>query len=144
MNALLVNQIGLAYFNKGRFQESVPYFEIALKEVTTEANFLNNLVLAHRNTGHPAKALEIYEKHHAPFQDNLSIKSLRPVLLSALERKEEAVEAYREVFKKGYRAEDELLDFLTLLAELGKFEEAIETVDSFLQNSAGASLRVRR
>jgi CHAT domain-containing protein/tetratricopeptide (TPR) repeat protein len=66
--AIILNNIGLAYFNIGQPQKALEYYNQVLpvarevKDRTQEATALYNIGEVYRNTGQPQKALEYYNQ----------------------------------------------------------------------------------
>jgi transglutaminase-like putative cysteine protease/tetratricopeptide (TPR) repeat protein len=129
--ALILNDIGIHYFNERQYGSSSGFFAAATDLRPGDPVILQNLLSTLCYTGRFEEALSRLDRTISRFPEDLALLSYRPFLLARLDRKEEAAGLYRKLFARGYQSDDDLSDYAELLWELSREEEALTEVESY-------------
>jgi tetratricopeptide (TPR) repeat protein/transglutaminase-like putative cysteine protease len=129
--ALILNDIGIHYFDERQYGSSSGFFAVATDLSPGDPVILQNLLSTLCYTGRFEEALSRLDARIARFPDNLPLLSYRPFLLSRLGKKEEAAGLYRKLFAQGYQNDDDLSDYAELLWELARKDEAVAAVEEY-------------
>jgi tetratricopeptide (TPR) repeat protein/transglutaminase-like putative cysteine protease len=129
--ALVLNDIGIHYFDERQYGSSSGFFSVAADLSAGDPVILQNLLSTLCYTGRFEEALSRLDARIARFPDNLTLLSYRPFLLARLGGKEEAATLYRKLFARGYQNDDDLSDYAELLWEMEREDEAVSEVEAY-------------
>jgi tetratricopeptide (TPR) repeat protein len=140
-HALIWNDIGIDYHQAQQYALSVPYFRSAFEFSPDDPVILENLLSSLTRSGGYQEALTHFAGHAGRFSDRLLLQSFGPFLLAQMGRVEEAASAYAALFARGYQNEFDLKDYVELLWEMGRSQEALLAVSEYRRDrdSLGAA-----
>ncbi len=138
----IYNDLGLSAFNARDFSGAIDCFRRAFELQPNDPAILTNLVNSHVELKQFRQALAELDPHINRFPNQPDLWAGRAFLLAELGETEAAASAYAALFATGYWAEAPFTQYITLLAENDRGDEALAAVERFLQ--AKDSFAVRR
>ena len=134
---------GLAQWHKdsSHFAPAAEAYQRVLDLQPDNEDALRGLLHCHTFRGRYAEALEILERHLPRFRGNLSIRSFEPFLLKRLSRPDEAAAEFEKLIEAGWRDRADLNDYVELLIEQRRFDDARERIASWLASNEDPWLR---
>ena len=138
----LLNEMGLAYYQKALYAQSAPFFEAASRTSPTDPVLLENLVSALAGTERYGEGLKRLDECGDRFPDRVSLQSYRPFFLAKLGRYDEAADVYHELFASGYQNDSDLWDYAEVLWELEREQDALDVVTAYRRD--GDSVKAAR
>lgn len=142
--AFLHNQIGMGLYEKQMFQEAHEFFALASDRDPFEKDFLLNAVLALRRTGNLTESLEFLKKRAVFVLAHNDLRAAEAALLSLVDRPEDALLTYKDLFSHGFRDQGHLLIYLRLLTDAEQYDEAVSAIEDVLADESSPSLELRR
>ena len=138
----IYNDLGLSAFNSRDFSSAIDSFHRAFELQPNDPAILTNLVNSHVELKQFRQALTELDPQINRFPNQPDLWAGRAFLLAELGETEAAASAYATLFATGYWAEAPFTQYITLLAENDRSDEALTAVERFLQ--AKDSFAVRR
>lgn len=145
IQADIVNQFGLALHGRGESRAAIPFYEEARRRSADNPVYALNLLQALHDSGLFEEGLRQVESLFAE-QDEPGdvLRSWHAAFLGAVGRNPESIEVYQTLFAKGWRNDDDFLNYLQILSAAGETEKAVEAVDGYIEEHAITSLNVLR
>jgi tetratricopeptide (TPR) repeat protein len=137
----LINQIGLHYFMRAQHEASLGFFRLASRIVPEDFVIASNCIEALVQMEAYEEALAEAERHLQKFPDHTAVVADRAKILAALDRLEEAQVIYAGLFQAGYEDDDVLLDYVNLLIDLDREEEALMLIEREVEKRPSRHLR---
>lgn len=141
-HAQLFNDLGRYYFNARLFAESNDYFRQAVEVVPNDPVVLVNVITSYRQLNQFQQAHDYLERHLPNFATNLELKAQHAFLQGKLNDTEAALRTYAELFRAGYRDDAAFEDYVMLLADHQRIDEALAQASEYLLR--GESLTISR
>ena len=138
----VLSRIALWFFHRNRYEEARIYFAACCERTPRDADVFIFLLRSHVATEQYEEGLKVFSAGRERFPDHLAVVSFGPYLLARLGRKDEAIAAYDEVFDRGWRDEADARDYVEILVEMGRFDDAMRRIESFRE--AGDEVWVRK
>ena len=129
--SVLLNDIGVMWYGKGKWELAKGYFRAALKYDSNET-FHENIVNAQLQQDDATGALVSLEKALQKFPDSQALLSKKAEALASKGDGSAACSLYQKLFSTGYKGEDELLAYLNLAVEAEKIDNAIAVLNIYL------------
>ncbi|MEM8681754.1 MAG: DUF3857 domain-containing protein, partial [Planctomycetota bacterium] len=123
-----------------RYQGAATWFLRALKTDGSDSTYLANVANALTQAGRHEQGLAIIEKYHGDYDQAHDVKSSWAQLLDLVGRRSDAIQKYAELFRSGYRDEDDLTNYLALLIDEERGDEAVESIEAYRKTSDSPSL----
>lgn len=124
--SLFYNEIGLKAFEDGKYTSSTRAFKHACDAGTENYTISANLVNSLSKQGRLGNALDAVVDARKRTPDDQNLKAWHAALLVQTGAKKEGAEMYEELFKAGFRKQDEILIWINALQEIGKSRRAVE------------------
>ncbi len=137
----IYNDLGLADFNSRDFSSAIDCFRSAFQLQPNDPAILTNLLNAHIELKQFQQALAELEPHLNRFPNQPDLWAGRAYLLAELGQTDAAATAYANLFASGYFAEAPFTQYVSLLAENDRGDEAIAAIDRSLQQRDSFALR---
>jgi tetratricopeptide (TPR) repeat protein len=138
----LYNDLGSSAYNARDFGAAIESFRQAFQLQPNDPTILTNLINAHVELKQFREALTELDLTADRFANQPDLLAARAFLLSELGDTELALRAYKTLFSKGFFAEPPFTQYVSLLAESGRTDEALAAVTGALQ--ARDSVAIRR
>ena len=138
---ILLNDIGVMWYQKGKWEPAKSYFAAALKYDKNET-FFENVINAQIQQGKLASALVSLETARKEHPRSHGLLSAHAEVLAARGDTVEACTLYQELFATGYEDEDVLLNYLNLAVDAQQIDNSIAVLNIYL--SQHPSVRVER
>ncbi len=139
--AAIYNEIGIEYYRQNQFGKSAEILEVASRFDPDDLAVFQNLLAALNLSGRYEEGLKLLEEREH-FSGDLATRSYRPYFLAQLGRRDEALAEYSALFGDGYRNDPDLQDYVELLWEMDRKEEALAVVETYREDQS--SLMVTR
>ncbi len=138
-NARAHNNLGLAYYNLGRIDDSIAHYEISRRLDPSMANTHYNLGLALMKAGRASEAVEPFEEavRILPYYFNAHLNL--GIILMRLGREQEARAHFAEASRYDSAPAEVHFLFGVSLAELGRWDEAIRNYARAVEIDPGYS-----
>ncbi len=134
-SAQVINQIGILYCSKNKFSKALLEFKQAAKIDPHTDDYVNNIIEAYLSMGKTQDALKIAEqslkKTKKPSQSLLKKYALT---LHTLGKIKKAQSVYEQFFKISEQDDDAMYDYLSLLSDNQKNNEALKVAKTYYQN----------
>jgi len=140
-HSYLFNEMGLFYFKARQYEASIPYFKQAFECSATNSVYIGNLLDAYGATSRAREGLEYLEGHSGLLMEHPKLRAYQAWLLGQEHRTAEAVTNYARLFKGGFQSEEHFTEYVDLLSQLGRTEEAATEIEQYLRGRE--SLKVR-
>ncbi|MCP3963880.1 MAG: DUF3857 domain-containing protein [bacterium] len=127
----IINDTGLMFSSDDLHQLSVPYFLRAFEINPNDGVILENAIDGLSRTERYDQALELLAANEDRFGSNLDLLSYRPYLEMRLGKNEKAAEDYAALFARGHDSTWDLSDYLDLLWEMDRQDDALAAVAGF-------------
>ena len=139
--SLFLHELGLHYSERADWPKALEAFRLSYKISQYNDLTLQSIVVSLKETGDIQGAKEVLEKYsdHVKQKPDLRV-SLAGVKLT-LGDKTGAMADFESAFKDGCRKEDALLQYLTLLVDEKKTDDAEKTVGAFLEKASSPKVR---
>jgi Tfp pilus assembly protein PilF len=138
----IYNDLGSSAYNARDFGAAIESFRQAFQLQPNDPTILTNLINARIELKQFREALAELDLTADRFANQPDLLAARAFLLSELGDTEPALRAYKTLFAKGFFAEPPFTQYVSLLAESGRTDEALSAVTSALQ--ARDSVAIRR
>ncbi|MBN1697553.1 MAG: DUF3857 domain-containing protein [Spirochaetales bacterium] len=130
-SALIMNKMGLFYFSNSQYIKSLSCFRAAFEKNNHDADYFENVlhclsILEKYNEG--LQYLDTYLTH---FPDNISVRSYLAFFLKQTGQKDKAAGEYKALFDQEYRQDYDFVDYLNLLWEMERKEEAFDAIKMY-------------
>lgn len=127
----VLNEIAARLLRHGRNEDAASAFDMALACSHTDIATLEAAVLSMQQTGDPKFASLLLSRYWDDFKDSPRAWLLRAKLRREAGEKDKAVEDFAAAFNTGLRDENTVLQYLSLLWELERFEDARTFIDDY-------------
>ncbi|NLF30849.1 MAG: DUF3857 domain-containing protein [Planctomycetes bacterium] len=135
--------LGAFYFQSRQYPRALEYARKALDLDPAGPGYLCDAAMALSMMDRPADALELVEGYPALAQV-ADVKSWRAYLLMRLDRGDESLDLYRELFAGGFRNDEDFGFFLDLLIERERWEEAEQRLADYAKGGDSQAVELRR
>jgi tetratricopeptide (TPR) repeat protein len=143
--ALLMNAIGLHFYEEGQTDQSLPYFRSAFElEKKTDQVYFVNLLQGLLGTRKYQEIVDLTDQYPAALEEKRITGAQRAFALAKLGRTEQAVETYRSSFRKGLRDDAYFTEYATVLSKTAGPEKAIEELEAYSKERSSSELRMLR
>lgn len=120
----VLGAMGRYHYDREEWPESAIYLRAAYELEQDDAELLSLYANALVSSEQYQAALDYLEPRLERHPDDLEMQSYRPFLLYKLERFDEAMPLYAELFRRGHRNDYDARDYSHLLVDRGRSEEA--------------------
>lgn len=124
--------LGLIELGRGKYQESIKWFNQAIK-IEKNAAYLNNRGSAYFELKKMSEALADYQASLKLQPDYLDAQYNLANLLSSINKNEEAIAAYKKILQKDPHQKDALFNRGNAYKKLKKYQEALDDYQRVLQ-----------
>ncbi|MDF7800488.1 DUF3857 domain-containing protein [Pontiellaceae bacterium B1224] len=140
----MINRVGLGFYNAGRFPEAVDWFAAGLSCDATNALYFSNILSSHHRLGQQAEALALLDEVSAEIRETEIVKSWEATLLYGAGKVNEADAAYSALFEKGYRNDDDFMDWTRLRADNGMWDGLDVLFADYMEPNPGVGLQLHQ
>ncbi|MFT7619922.1 MAG: tetratricopeptide (TPR) repeat protein [Planctomycetota bacterium] len=123
-HAAFYQSVGRYCFEKSQFNKAVVAFGLACELCPTSTEFASWFLLALSRDAQYKNVVKFCREHEALLGNDTELQAYLPFALGRIEQKKEAMEAYARLFENGHSERSDAEDFLSLLYESERFEEA--------------------
>ena len=141
-HGLVFNDLGLFYYRARQYGKSLEYFRTAFEFGRTDATMLQNALDAAAQMNRHPEALEYLQRHVHRFGDDLDLKAWHAFLLARTGQVEPALDTYAGLFARGYRDDAVLEDYVAMLADEQRLDDALATVEAYLREGESTAVRI--
>ncbi len=138
---LLLNDLGLALYNRNEFKEAAAWFKRSFEQTTKDAAILSNVADALRQAGEYKAALEYLTPRLSAFPKQASLHLDHAWLLSDTGDYDAANQAFLQAVDAGYKDEDKALEWLRHLNEKDQHALATQAAEKWMTKFPGANSR---
>jgi tetratricopeptide (TPR) repeat protein len=131
---LILNELGLLAFQQQRKLLSIACFEEAIKLQPASAAAMLNYAHVLAETGQLEEAILQLEKSLDKYEENHRLQEKLASLLYEAGDHERCADTLQRLLASGYRSEDALAILVGTYMKLEKYDEAISTIDHYLQD----------
>ena len=132
----LFNRLGLERYQDKDYETAIPLFETALEMAPKSSVFLLNIAYAYEQMNRFEDAMKFLESHLAEFADDSGVVAEIAWNLDQLGESEQAATRYAEAFGMGYENEDYLTDYVQLLTDLERSDDALAALVAYEEKYA--------
>ncbi len=131
--AEIYNRLGILEYEAGLYQRAYLYFERASRLAPDVSAYFANGVESLLDDGQGAQAQERLERFGHRFTANPRVQRLRARTLLTVGRHDEAIEQYAMLFERDQATADDLQDYVDLLIQAGRVDEADAVSEAFCE-----------
>jgi tetratricopeptide (TPR) repeat protein len=137
----VVNRLGTHAYRSKQFEKASAYFRRAIETHPEDPDLLTNYLTASNQMQKHSEALRVLESHIDRFRENLVVRSWLAFLTWKTGDPATACRIYADLFREGYEDENDLVDYVGLLLDAERHDEALTTLESFLERKPSARVR---
>ncbi len=141
-HAEFTNSMGLYFYKGDRFDAALKYFRTALGLNPENKTYLKNTLNSYSSLSRYSDALAFLETKIAGFEDSLEIKSWEAWLLNKTDKKEESIALFKDIFKKGFREDEDFIMYVSTLSEYKRWDEAEEAFIDYMKGDVSLAVDV--
>ncbi len=138
---LLLNDLGLALYNRNEFKEAAAWFKRSFEQTTKDAAILSNVADALRQAGEYKAALEYLTPRLSAFSKHASLHLDHAWLLSDNGDYTAANEAFIRAVDAGHKDEDKALEWFRHLNEKEQHALATQAAEKWMTKFPGVNSR---
>jgi tetratricopeptide (TPR) repeat protein len=136
------NAIGLFYHGARNMVLSQGYFRAAAALCPDKMVYLTNTLQAYNELGQAVEALDYLDTRTPAMQENDVVRAWRAWFLKLASRTDESLGVYESLFSGGYREDEDLESYVTLLADAGESEKAQAVCERYCAASESVDTRI--
>jgi len=140
-HALVLNDIGIALYNRNRFKEAAAWQKRSFEEAPKDPVILSNVVDALRKAGESKAALEYLTPRMAAFPNHFSLHLDHAWLLSETDDDSAANQAFIRAVDTGLKDEDKTLEWLKHLNVRNQYALATQAAEKWMLKRPGTTSR---
>ena len=138
----VLNQAGLFHTRKGECEKSLPLFCAAVRANKEESVYALNALYAWRHLDRPKAALAFLDSQPAALLAVPAIRANQAYFQAQSSLIEEAITNYAGLFATGYRDDDHLTEYVTLLTERKQYDLALTELQKYLKAEDSMAARL--
>jgi hypothetical protein len=142
--ATFYNYVGLYHYDADRFDTALIYFRLASDLDQKKESFLNNALKSFSELHKYTEALSFLMTMIDNFPENQEMKSWEAWLLNKTDKKEESLLIFKDLFKKGYRVDDDFIMYVRTLAEYKRWNDVEESFAEYLKSDVPLKVYVEQ
>lgn len=142
--ARFYNYTGIYYFRADQFDTALNYFGLASDLEQKNETFLKNALKSYSELNRYSEALSFLMKRIDDFQENQEIRSWEPWLLNKTDEKEKSLPLFSDLFKNGYREDDDFIMYVRTLAEYKRWEEVEKAFNEYLNSDVNLNVYIEK
>lgn len=143
--AKMINHIGLAYYNVGRYPDAREWFNAATRCDPSNASYFGNVLAAYCQMNQYEEGLGFLQaaNEDAP-KDGQTVKSWEASLLLGAGKVEEAMSVYEKLFASGYRDDEDFETWTDLRTDNGDWEGLDQVFSDYMAKDPSVLLRIHQ
>lgn len=142
LQGFVLNHAGLFHFKSGEYEKALPLFCAAARANEAEPIYVVNAFQCWSHLDRPSDALAFLKTRPESTLDAQDVRAWQAYFQKESNLAQEAITNYSILFNQGYRSDAQFAEFVNLLTQSHRDDEALTLVEKYLSKGDSVSVRV--